>query len=65
MHTLQHVRDAGMNVCCGGIVGMEEDADDRVGLLMHSGNTCQNLLKVCINNLVPGTGTPWRAWKNS
>ena len=33
LDTLQEVRDAGINVCCGGIVGMGESAEDRVGLI--------------------------------
>jgi biotin synthase len=35
LDTLSNVRDAGMKVCCGGIVGMGEDRDDRVGLLQQ------------------------------
>ena len=35
LDTLQHVRDAGMKVCSGGIVGMGEQAEDRVGLLVE------------------------------
>ena len=34
LHTLNIVRDSGMKVCCGGIVGMGEQAEDRVGLLL-------------------------------
>ena len=33
LDTLDHVRDAGINVCCGGIVGMGETRDDRVGMI--------------------------------
>jgi biotin synthase len=33
LETLAHVRDAGIHVCCGGIVGMGEDEDDRVGMI--------------------------------
>jgi biotin synthase len=33
IETLAHVRDAGIHVCCGGIVGMGEDEDDRVGMI--------------------------------
>jgi biotin synthase len=34
LETLQHVRESGINVCCGGIVGMGESRDDRVGMLL-------------------------------
>src|SRR6267142_499174 len=33
LHTLDRVRDAGIHVCCGGIVGMGESAEDRVGMI--------------------------------
>ncbi|MEO9588765.1 MAG: biotin synthase BioB, partial [Marinobacter sp.] len=38
LDTLENVRNAGMKVCCGGIVGMGEDPDDRVGLLVQLAN---------------------------
>jgi biotin synthase len=38
LNTLGHVREAGIKVCCGGIVGMGEARDDRVGLLMQLAN---------------------------
>ena len=34
LDTIEHVRDAGINVCCGGIIGMGEEVNDRAGLLM-------------------------------
>lgn len=58
LDTLQHVRDAGMNVCCGGIVGMGEDADDRIGLLVTLANLPEPPESVPINNLVQVPGTP-------
>jgi biotin synthase len=58
LDTLQHVRDAGMNVCCGGIVGMGEDTDDRVGLLTTLANLPEPPESVPINNLVQVPGTP-------
>ena len=38
LDTLQRVRDAGIKVCCGGIVGMGETAGDRVGAAAHAGH---------------------------
>ena len=58
LDTLQHVRDAGMNVCSGGIVGMGETADDRSGLLMQLANLPQQPESVPINMLVKVKGTP-------
>jgi len=58
LDTLQHVRDSGMNVCCGGIVGMGEDQDDRVGLLVTLANLPEPPESVPINNLVQVPGTP-------
>ncbi len=56
--TLDNVRDAGMNVCCGGIVGMGEEASDRVGLLLQLANMVQHPESVPINQLVRVEGTP-------
>jgi len=58
LDTLQHVRDAGMNVCCGGIVGMGEDENDRIGLLTNLANLPEPPESVPINNLVQVAGTP-------
>lgn len=58
LHTLAHVREAGMKVCSGGIVGMGEDADDRVGLLQQLANLPQHPESVPINMLVRVEGTP-------
>ena len=40
LETLQNVRDAGINVCSGGIIGMGEEVQDRYGLLMELANLC-------------------------
>ena len=56
--TLQTVRDAGMKVCCGGIVGMGETPEDRVGLLLALANLDPAPESVPINALVPVPGTP-------
>jgi biotin synthase len=56
--TLDNVRDAGMNVCSGGIVGMGESADDRSGLLKQLANLPHHPESVPINMLVKVKGTP-------
>ena len=58
LDTLQNVRQAGMKVCCGGIVGMGESAADRVGLLTTLANLDPHPESVPINNLVRIPGTP-------
>jgi biotin synthase len=58
LDTLAHVRDAGINVCCGGIVGMGEDADDRAGLIATLASLPVPPESVPINALVAVEGTP-------
>ncbi|ATC94594.1 biotin synthase BioB [Pseudoalteromonas tunicata] len=58
LDTIDHVRDAGMKVCSGGIVGMGEEAKDRFGLLMSLANLPQQPESVPINMLVKVKGTP-------
>ncbi|CAA0113501.1 Biotin synthase [BD1-7 clade bacterium] len=58
LNTIQNVRDAGMKVCSGGIVGMGEAREDRVGLLMELGNMAIHPESVPINMLVKVEGTP-------
>ena len=58
LDTLAHVRDAGMKVCCGGIVGMGESRRDRAGLLVQLANLPEHPESVPINNLVQAEGTP-------
>lgn len=58
LETLQNVRDAGMKVCCGGIVGMGEEQADRVGLMLTLANLDPPPESVPINNLVKVAGTP-------
>ena len=58
LDTLQHVRGAGINVCCGGIVGMGESQDDRAGLLQTLANLPTHPESVPINLLVQVDGTP-------
>jgi biotin synthase len=58
LDTLAHVRDAGMKVCCGGIVGMGESARDRAGMLVTLANMPKHPESVPINMLVQVHGTP-------
>ena len=58
LETLAHVREAGIHVCCGGIVGMGEDRGDRVGLLHQLATLPAHPESVPINLLVPIAGTP-------
>lgn len=58
LDTLENVRRAGMKVCCGGIVGMGEDLNDRAGLLLTLANLDPQPESVPINNLVKVAGTP-------
>ena len=58
LDTLDHVRDAGINVCCGGIIGMGETSADRAGLLSNLANLPEPPESVPINMLVKVQGTP-------
>ena len=57
LETLEHVRAAGMEVCCGGIVGMGETREDRVGFLHALATLPRHPESVPINALVPVKGT--------
>jgi biotin synthase len=58
LDTLEQVRDAGINVCSGGIIGMGESRRNRAGLIVQLANLPQPPESVPINNLVPIPGTP-------
>jgi len=58
LDTLQHVRESGINVCSGGILGMGESARDRARLLQQLANLSQHPESVPINDLVQIEGTP-------
>jgi biotin synthase len=58
LNTLEHVRDAGLKTCCGGIVGMGETRLQRAGLLQALANLPTHPDSVPINRLVQATGTP-------
>ncbi|RSV18192.1 biotin synthase BioB [Sphingomonas sp. ABOLG] len=57
LDTLAHVRDAGINVCCGGIVGMGETRADRVGFVHALATLPRHPESVPVNALVPVRGT--------
>jgi biotin synthase len=56
--TLDHVRGAGIHVCCGGIVGMGETREDRVGMIVTLASLPEHPESVPINMLVRVAGTP-------
>ena len=58
LKTLGHVREAGIAVCCGGIVGMGEGRDDRVGFVHALATLPRHPESVPVNALVPVRGTP-------
>ena len=58
LDTLSRVRDAGINVCCGGIVGMGESRRERAGLIAQLANLEPYPESVPINELVQVEGTP-------
>src|SRR5664279_2422612 len=61
LDTLDRVRDAGMHVCCGGIVGMGESRRARAGLIAQLANLDPHPESVPINHLVQVEGTPLHA----
>lgn len=58
LRTLEHVRSAGMNICCGGIVGLGEEMVDRADMLVTLANLPQPPESVPINLLIATPGTP-------
>jgi biotin synthase len=58
LETLEHVRQAGINVCCGGIVGLGETRTDRIEFLFTLANLETPPESVPINRLIPVEGTP-------
>ena len=59
LETLGHVRDAGINVCCGGILGLGEAEADRASMLVTLANLAEHPESVPINMLVAIEGTPY------
>lgn len=58
LNTLENVRKAGVSICCGGIIGMGEKKEDRIGLLHTLSNLPEHPESVPVNALVPVEGTP-------
>lgn len=58
LRTIRHVQDAGMSVCCGGILGLGETIDDRLRMLEVIANFNPQPESVPINSLMPMPGTP-------
>ena len=58
LETLERVRASGINVCCGGIVGMGETREDRIEFLLQLANLPEVPKSVPINRLIPIAGTP-------
>lgn len=59
LETLQNVRDAGMKICSGGILGMGEKVSDRAGLFIQLANMNPHPESVPVNMLVKVEGTPF------
>ena len=58
LDTLEAVREAGINVCCGGILGMGEDVGDRAKMLLTLATFVEHPHSVPINQLMQVPGTP-------
>jgi biotin synthase len=58
LDTLQHVQDAGVSVCCGGIVGIGESSHDRCAMLAQLGRLNPHPESLPVNVLVRAAGTP-------
>jgi biotin synthase len=58
LETLENVRQSGMKVCCGGILGLGETENDRVDMLVTLANLFPPPESVTINKLIPISGTP-------
>lgn len=58
LDTIKHVVNAGINVCCGGILGMGESREDRIALLLELTTLPEPPRSIPINKLIPIKGTP-------
>ncbi len=59
LDTIEHVQNAGINVCSGGILGLGESVEDRASMLQTLANMAKHPNSVPINLLVPVQGTPF------
>jgi biotin synthase len=64
LNTLENVRKSGMKVCCGGILGMGENLEDRANMLITLANMPKHPESVPINMLVKVKGTPFENTKD-
>lgn len=58
LNTLDNVNEAGINICCGGIIGMGETREDRINFLLELLKLPSPLHSIPINRLIPVSGTP-------
>jgi biotin synthase len=58
LETLNHVQKSGINICCGGIIGLGETREDRIEFLIQLANLPEPPKSVPINRLIPFEGTP-------
>lgn len=63
LDTISSVQQAGLNVCCGGIIGMGESREDRIGMLCQIANLSPQPKSVPINRLIASAGTPMEKTK--
>ena len=64
LNTLENVRNSGLTVCCGGIIGMGESLEDRMGLLKQLASLPEHPESVPINSLIAVPGTPLEGQKS-
>lgn len=58
LQTLKHIHDAGIHICCGGILGMGETQQDRIAMLLELKKLPQEPKSIPINKLIAIPGTP-------
>lgn len=63
LETLKHVREAGISICSGGIIGLGEEETDRIGLFLQLATLPEHPESVPVNSLVAVPGTPFEDHK--